>query len=751
MVKKSGPPQVAVVPANNMRYEERATPVQEEGATKIVEVHTSALGTSGTRSYSGYPAEEYFDKLRGHRAADFYDKMRRGESQIKMVLTAVMNIIKGAEWKWQKVGDAPDQEAQAEFLDHVFFKDMARSWSQFIQEAGSLLWAGHSVFEVTHKIVLNHSKFGSYNGIKCLGWRSPRTILKWNLNTEQGGGLLSVTQLAQGDLQRNVDIPAEFLLVMSLEQEGDNYEGISGLRACYGPWFRKQEYLAIQAIGAEKCAIPTPVGTIPDGKQNTAEGVNFKAALANFTAHESNFIVKPSGEWAIDWSTSNFDPEKLQKVIDAEDRAIVKAWLANFLELGQSSSSGSWALSTDQSDFFLSGIEHIAKLICEEVSRGPGKQIIDLNYGPQEEYPQLTCTGISDKAGKELAECIKSYVDGLVIIPDDELEAHVRKLHKLPKASDVGQRKPAPQTPYGQPQAHAPAPAPAPQLSERLLFAEKEAKHQIKQGTEQLLGLMRESLGEIAQGMIAQVMSAYRRATPAERVNAAKGLQWSGLQSYRQELVQELANISGRALKQVRKEVPKANPKLTEGLNSIQLDDKLVDISMLPISIQNKIKNKASMLSESQLADLEKAVVFQFSSSVDSTDSYARIEADLMETANDWIEKSSSVVASAGNAAAHAINDVRGAFFFDEEVLTEVDSFTFVNGDPVSPICQDLAGTTFAKDDPDAARYFPPLHHNCKSYIVANLVGAQRSPSVDPNGLKPSNADLEKYVTLQEH
>jgi hypothetical protein len=96
------------------------------------------------------------------------------------------------------------------------------------------------------------------------------------------------------------------------------------------------------------------------------------------------------------------------------------------------------------------------------------------------------------------------------------------------------------------------------------------------------------------------------------------------------------------------------------------------------------------------------------------------------------------------------VNDTRTAFFFDEDTLDEIESFTFVNADPVSPICQDLAGTTFAKDDPDADRYFPPLHHNCKSYIVPNLAGAKDNPEIDETGLKPSDPKLERYITLSE-
>jgi hypothetical protein len=80
--------------------------------------------------------------------------------------------------------------------------------------------------------------------------------------------------------------------------------------------------------------------------------------------------------------------------------------------------------------------------------------------------------------------------------------------------------------------------------------------------------------------------------------------------------------------------------------------------------------------------------------------------------------------------------------------LDELESFTFMNGDPVSPICQDLEGTTCSIDDPNFARYSPPLHHNCKSYWSANLKGSGRK--IDPNGLGPSKSSLNKYITLAE-
>ena len=51
-----------------------------------------------------------------------------------------------------------------------------------------------------------------------------------------------------------------------------------------------------------------------------------------------------------------YDAEKVLGVMSREDRNVVKAFLAAFLELGASSTTGSHALSFDQSDFFLGSI-----------------------------------------------------------------------------------------------------------------------------------------------------------------------------------------------------------------------------------------------------------------------------------------------------------------------------------------------------------------------------------------------------------
>lgn len=409
-------------------------PVEDASQPQRVQIHVTEVGTTGVENFSGYYSEEYLSRLRGPQAADIWDQMRRSDPKIKMVLSAVKNPIKGAQWSVQPGDEGDNFKLHAELIEQILFKDLHQNWTQQLSEILTYLDFGFSVFEVIHKVVHSHSKFGSYNSLAKLAWRSPKTIETWNLD-ELTGQLKSVSQQAYGDIGKLVDIPGEFLLVFTHEKEGDNYEGISALRPCYGPWVRKNTYLKLMAVGIEKFAVPTPYMEVPEGKEQSQEYDNAKAILERYTSHQQQYITYPAG-WKLGFaSPSNFDASKIRDAVDRENVEIAHAFLENFLELGQSG-SGSYALGNDLSDFFLLGIEHVGKNICESINRTIIPDLIKLNFGPQEVYPQLTCSGIKDKPGKEMAEILKILVDAKVVAPDLELEKAFREKYGLPKKEE---------------------------------------------------------------------------------------------------------------------------------------------------------------------------------------------------------------------------------------------------------------------------------------------------------------------------
>jgi hypothetical protein len=215
------------------------------------------------------------------------------------------------------------------------------------------------------------------------------------------------------------------------------------------------------------------------------------------------------------------------------------------------------------------------------------------------------------------------------------------------------------------------------------------------------------------------------------------------MNDYKPALVDAYSLIAAEALAQARREVPKAkNVKLGEFEN-------------LPPAVRKKIIAKSQLVVDTQYQDLEKSIFFQFQSSHDASDSWDQLESDLMDAGESYVT-GASVSSGAGIAAAQLVNDARSAFFYDDQTLEQIDGFVFVNGDPVTEICQDLAGTVFAKDDPGADQYQPPLHWNCKSSIQAILKGnlddaLKKAGQDDVVPLEPSTAALKKQIQFQEN
>ena len=148
---------------------------------------------------------------------------------------------------------------------------------------------------------------------------------------------------------------------------------------------------------------------------------------------------------------------------------MAKAFLANFLELGMGGGGGAFALSTDLSDFFLSGLTYIANIIKEDIDQML-KELVIINFGEQDKYPTFEFTGITDKAGEEFAKILNLLVQSNIIVPDDNLEDHIRNRIGVTPKSDEGQRD-KPEAPQAQMS-----------LSEKVQFAIKQKRKLMGEG-----------------------------------------------------------------------------------------------------------------------------------------------------------------------------------------------------------------------------------------------------------------------------
>ena len=403
-------------------------------------IPTKQAGTSGTEIYAGYFDEDYLTKIKGLQGAKLFDEMRRGDSQIAMLLSVVKNPIKSAKWNIEPFDDSDEAKEHADFIRFALFDDIQnpktgkrKTWRDFLDEALTNVEFGYSMFEIVHRYVRGHKVWGDYVGLRDLGFRSQKTIEQWGVRKD--GSLDFVRQQVNGDVEVDATMAGEHLLILSLNKEGDNYEGISLIRPCYGNWFRKNHYQKFMAIGMEKASMGVPVVEMSEdfiGQSDYEDQyAKLKELIDAFSANETNGFILPAGAKLVDYKIS-FDAEKVQKGIDSEDIKMTKRFLANFMELGMEGGGGSYALGSDLSDIFLSGITYIADGLCEKVNMQIIEKLVKARFGDVEGFPKLVCEGINDKAGKEFAEIISSLDSQGLIQKSDKLHSFLHNRYGLP-------------------------------------------------------------------------------------------------------------------------------------------------------------------------------------------------------------------------------------------------------------------------------------------------------------------------------
>lgn len=745
------------------------------------------IGGSGTELQGGYFSEEYLQKLRGRRGAKLFDEMRRSEAQVSMLINAVMNPIKSAAWEVQPAPEnsgIPLETAKlhAEYIEECRTKQI--DWEAHLHEALTLLTFGYSLFEVVHQVIFNHPKFGTVNGLKGLAFRSQKTIERW-IVSDDTGDLESVEQwlqadyVSEGSAKRTMD--AQHLLVMTLNKEGDNYEGIAALRPMYGPYFRKNLYLKILAMGIEQNAKGTVVGTSPAGLDEDDEQIaNFKTILQNYVAHESAYILKPAG-WEVTVESHDFDPEKLKNVIVFENTEMINSLCANFLALGMNGGGGAFALGTDLSDFMLNGIKCIANIPRGVWNRKLIPDLIKLNFGEQVAYPTLEVSNIDDKAGKELADIVNTFVTSGVIKADDKLDESMRKRYGLPAADPATARdKPAPafgaapgeddpNDPTNEddpknkdkkkpPGEDKPDPEVDPKLlsEQRIQLAEAGKKYWDKSKAE-LKELMQSNCKTLLENYNSDLKKDWAGATAATKPSLALKLKPKGLSAYKVALREALAEIANAGLAQAKKQTPwvKSKIKLAESIQLAAPAGGYYDA--LPLRIKRLIKANADLIAETQNTDISKLVSFQYGSSV-AQDNIEQIVLDIEGTVLPVISGSTgkgiSLDAAAGNAVSQSFQQARTEWFFEPEVFETLESFTYYNEDPISDICQELmadGGVTLAANDPLLDTYATPLHHNCDGQWNPNEKGAKGNPAIKRGGVPITQKGLDSITLCECH
>ena len=375
------------------------------------------IGSSGVSITGGLiTGEEYNPKLSGLSAIKTYDEMRRSDATVNAALNAVKLPILSADFY---VDPASDDERDKEVADLVYdclFHIV--DWDKFLEEALTFLDFGYDV----HEMVFEPREINGQLRIALvkLGYRKQTTIQKWETRDGQPG--ISQRDNTGGDYS----IPAAKLVRFTHKQEGDNYEGISILRAAFKHWYIKDKLYRIDAVGHERHAlgvidVTTPVGAKDEDKKKMRQYVR------NLRANEESYIEHPEG-WVVQFLDMKANSLKdVEPSINHHDRQIMKNVLAQFLEIGAAGGTGTRSTSEDHSRLFELAVQSVARRIVQVLQNTVVRTIVDLNYSDRE-YPTLRVGNISDDNIPVMSEAIKKFVDAGVLHPRPIDENSTRKM-----------------------------------------------------------------------------------------------------------------------------------------------------------------------------------------------------------------------------------------------------------------------------------------------------------------------------------
>lgn len=429
------PPQTTSPNGLNVTEPDQVTDVPQSATEVDKKDVVTELGGTGTTIVNGFlSSQDYNPDFTGVRRIDIFDEMRLSDGTVRAAISAVKLPLLSADWYIKEPSGDDELGEPADFINRQLMKNPSFSFTTFLRQALTMVENGNSVFEKVFELT-PEGKIGW----KRLAPRMSKTIYRWTLNDGKSPGIYQI--LPTG---KTAEIPRWKLLYFINEQEGSNYEGISMLRSVHKHWYFKNLYYKIDSIAAEKQGMGIPVIRRPINAA-PADVAKAREIARNMRANEGAYFELPDG-FNIEFLDTHANTLKESKdMIDHHDRQIVKGFLAQFIDLG-AHAGGSYALSEDQSQLFLLGLEYVAKLIQEEMNKAI-KELCDLNFPnlSEDEYPTLEYGAIGQIDFDKLSTSLQRLQQSSFVTPTIEVEKYLLNSMKLPVSEDLAEQRDAKQ------------------------------------------------------------------------------------------------------------------------------------------------------------------------------------------------------------------------------------------------------------------------------------------------------------------
>lgn len=435
------------------------------------------IGDSGLRRYGGYVDEEWHKDLTGRKAVAMWREMGDNHPGVAAVFFITKMISRQVEYR---VDEKPQEEREAADPDSPMYavarqlvdealQDVEGGVEAVISDALGMGQYGYALSEKVFKIRRGDhedKRFNSKFNDGKWGWRSfsPRaqeSILRWEFADD--GSVTAVQQ--QPPIGGSRTIPMSKLLHFRLFTDKGNPEGRSLLRSAYTPYHFQKNMQFIEAVGVERNVAGIPKIELPPEIMHPSADDDMVAIRAQYVKVAKNLrmdqqagIVMPAEEARGEktgyrltlMSSSGKSFADTDLIVKRYRGEVLIALVAEHVVVGMDS-VGSHSLHSDKTDMFALGVAGQIDAALDALNQDAVPELLELNGIPAK-YAPLIARG--DLEGIDLGPYgtfVSQLVSSGVIVPDEKLEDHVRKMGHMPPAErDALAPRPVVQASLGQ-------------------------------------------------------------------------------------------------------------------------------------------------------------------------------------------------------------------------------------------------------------------------------------------------------------
>jgi phage gp29-like protein len=429
----AGPAPVYVIPA--ARAVETSTGGVVSRAADRRRAAGNVKGWTGTKRFSLLGLDDPNADVSGRNALVVADKMRRTDGQVRAIQSVIGLPIRASHWYVEPPkGASPAEHEAAQLLDDELMGGMLSSFDDVLREILRAVYLGVAVPEIEWE-----EREGRI-AVRNIWPRNPELIESWLYdgrgtvvgylyagNRVTGAG---VKDSAPTTTYERVAVPLYRCIHAAYEPENGNPWGNGLWRAMYPHWSWKHSAYLLLGIGLERNFLGAPYATASEGALPEDREL-VEETLRLFRTTEDGCFVMPYG-WEVDWLEARGDLDKAMPLVNHHDALMARAALAQFLNLGQTT-TGTQSLASEHVKLFLEAEDAIARWIGETFTRTLVRQWCMLNYGPGFRCPKLRHRAIRGWSLEVMARALQMLTTGDLLTPGAEDEEHIRVLAELPE------------------------------------------------------------------------------------------------------------------------------------------------------------------------------------------------------------------------------------------------------------------------------------------------------------------------------